>query len=198
MSDQELALGFRDPVLESQAVFRAAMGALARPGRRVPLVTELAPPAPLNREAAALALALCDFETPLWLDAPLARVPAVAQFLRFHTGAPIVATPGEARFAIIADPSELVDFNKFFQGSPDFPDESATLILQVEGFREAGFQLEGPGIEGHASFGATPLPGNFLQRMAGNRALFPRGLDLLLAGAGAVVGLPRSVAVREG
>ncbi|QIB32811.1 phosphonate C-P lyase system protein PhnH [Ancylobacter pratisalsi] len=203
MSDQLLALGFRDPVSEAQATFRAAMWALARPGRLSSLSADITPPAPLNREAAALALALCDFETPLWLDAPLAEEPAVAEFLRFHTGAPIVDAPADARFAIVARPTELIDFDMFCQGSPDFPDESTTLILQVDGFQDTsshgpGFQLEGPGIEGCASFGAHPLPGDFAGRMTRNRALFPRGLDLLLAGAGHVAGLPRSVSVREG
>lgn len=198
MSAQVLARGFDDPVGESQAAFRAAMWALARPGRVEVLATDLAPPAPLLPEAAALALALCDYETPLWLDAALAAVPEVTDFLRFHTGAAILEEPGEARFAILSDPLEMPDFNAFPQGSPEFPDASATMIVQVAGFSDARFILEGPGIKGQTPFGATPLPGDFVARMAANRALFPRGVDLLLAGPGGVAGLPRSVTVREG
>ncbi|GAB4068067.1 phosphonate C-P lyase system protein PhnH [Ancylobacter sonchi] len=196
MQTQELARGFADPVLEAQGAFRAAMWALSRPGQPQELTTELVPPAPLSPEAAALALALCDYETPVFLDAALAAERAVADFLRFHTGAPITEDPGEARFAIIANPMELLDFSQFSPGSPDFPDASTTLILQVAGFAGHGFMLEGPGIKGRIGFGATPLPGDFPARMAANRALFPRGVDLLLAGAGQVAGLPRSVAVK--
>jgi alpha-D-ribose 1-methylphosphonate 5-triphosphate synthase subunit PhnH len=192
-----LALGFADPVFEGQRAFRAAMWALARPGRVEALTFDLTPPAPLSREAAALALALCDYETPLWLDAPLAAVPEVAAFLRFHTGATIVAEPAEARFAIIADPAGLIGFENFAQGSPEFPDASATLILQVDGFASSGFVLEGPGVKGVAAFDAQPRPEDFIARMRANRASFPLGVDLLLAGAGGVVGLPRSVTVRE-
>lgn len=196
MQTQELASGFADPVMAAQGAFRAAMWALARPGQRQDVTLELAPPAPLNPEAAALVLALCDYETPVFLDAALVAEPAVAAFLRFHTGAPIVAAPGEARFAIISNPLEMNDFSDFSQGSPAFPDEAATLIVQVDGFSEAGLMLEGPGIAGGVGFGATPLPADFVARMAANRRLFPRGVDLLLAGAGKVAGLPRSVIVR--
>lgn len=197
MAANALARGFDDPVLDSQATFRAAMSALARPGRVEPIAARLAPPAPLSPEAAALVLALCDYETPLWLDAALARVPDVGAFLRFHTGAPIVEAPAEARFALIAEPVEMPDFQDFAQGSPEFPDASATLVVQVEAFA-GGLLLEGPGIRGRAAFGATPLPAGFIDRMAANRAGFPLGVDLLLAGAGGVAGLPRSVTVREG
>lgn len=197
MSASGLARGFDDPVFDAQATFRAAMAALARPGRIEPLRAALSPPAPLAPEAAALVLALCDYETPLWLDPALVRVPAVADFLRFHTGAPIVAEPTEARFAVIADTAEMPDFAAFAQGSPDFPDISATLILQVEAFT-GGLALEGPGIKGRMTFGAAPLPADFIARMGENRAAFPLGVDLLLAGAGGVAGLPRSVTVWEG
>jgi alpha-D-ribose 1-methylphosphonate 5-triphosphate synthase subunit PhnH len=198
LAEPVLAKGFDDPVGDSQAAFRAAMWALARPGRVEPLATDLNPPAPLSPEAASLALALCDYETPLWLDATLAAVPEVADFLRFHTGAAILEEPGEARFAILSDPLEMPDFGAFPQGSPEFPDASATLIVQVAGFSDARFILEGPGIKGKTPFGAAPLPADFATRMAANRALFPRGVDLLLVGPGGVAGLPRSVTVREG
>ncbi|TCK28971.1 alpha-D-ribose 1-methylphosphonate 5-triphosphate synthase subunit PhnH [Ancylobacter aquaticus] len=192
-----LANGFDDPVFDSQAAFRTAMWALARPGRVEPIITALTPPAPLNPEAAALVLALCDYETPLWLDAALARVPEVGDFLRFHTGAPIVTDAREARFALIAEPADMPDFSDFAQGSPEYPDASATLIVQVEAFT-GGLVLEGPGIKGRAAFGATPLPADIVARLAENRALFPLGVDLLLAGPGGVAGLPRSVTVKEG
>ncbi|MDQ0348260.1 phosphonate C-P lyase system protein PhnH [Ancylobacter vacuolatus] len=192
-----LATGFIDPVLDGQASFRAAMWALSRPGRVEPIAAALTPPAPLNPEAAALVLALCDYETPLWLDPALARVPEVAAFLRFHTGAPVVEDAAEARFALIAEPLDMPDFFDFAQGSPEFPDTSATLILQVEAFT-GGLVLEGPGVQGRAAFGAAPLPADFIARMAENRAGFPLGVDLLLAGPGGVAGLPRSVTVKEG
>ena len=202
-----LARGFADPVHDGQAVFRAAMEALSRPGRIRPLVTALvtalAPPGPLTPELAALALALTDAETPVWLDAPLRADPAVAGFLRFHTGAPLVAAPGAAAFALIADPAHCPPLTDFAQGTPAYPDASATLILAVdalsdeegpdfsgEGFAGQGFA--GPGIRGTARFAAGPLPADWAARWAANQAGFPLGIDCLFVAPGRLAGLPRS------
>ncbi|TXM63993.1 phosphonate C-P lyase system protein PhnH [Methylobacterium sp. WL120] len=188
-----LAHGFADPVHEGQAVFRAAMEALSRPGRIRPLATTLAPPAPLIPELAALALALTDADTPVWLDAPLRAEPAVAAFLRFHTGAPLVDAPDRAAFALIADPARCPAFAAFAQGIPAYPDTSATLILAVETLSDsAGPAFAGPGIRGTAHLDAGPLPADWASRWAANHAAFPLGLDLLFVAPARLAGLPRS------
>ncbi|WP_029004337.1 phosphonate C-P lyase system protein PhnH [Azorhizobium doebereinerae] len=192
-----LALGFADPVRDSQAAFKALMWAMAQPGDVVPLDTRLAPPAPLTPEMAASALALIDYETPVWLDPALAAAPETADFLRFHTGAPLTGDPAAARFALVADPAALPAFDSFAQGEPDYPDRSTTLILAVERFDAAPLVLEGPGIKGWRGFGAHPLPADFAARLAANRALFPLGLDLILTAPGAVAALPRSVRLQD-
>lgn len=187
------AAGFTDPVHDAQAAFSALMWALAQPGLPVPLKSDLSPPAPLSPEMAAAALALLDYETPVFLDAALAAAPGVAPFLRFHTGAPLVADPAAARFALIADAAALPDFSLFAQGEADYPDRSATLLVQVAAFGDGPLRLEGPGIDGTRGFGATPLPADFSARLAANRAGYPLGVDLILCADGAVAGLPRSV-----
>jgi alpha-D-ribose 1-methylphosphonate 5-triphosphate synthase subunit PhnH len=106
----DLAPGFADAALDSQAVFRACMNALARPALPQSLATELAPPTPLTPELAALALALADHEAPLWLDAPLRAEPAVRRYLAFHTGARFVDDPTEAVFALISDAAACPPF----------------------------------------------------------------------------------------
>ena len=190
--------GFRDPVHDAQAVFRAAMEALSRPGLVRALPADLDPPEPLTPELAALALALSDADTPLWLDAPLVRSPEVAAYLRFHTGAPVVANPADAAFALIADPAACPDFSAFAPGTPDYPDGSATLILALDRLTEDdGPAFAGPGIRGRVRLDAGPLPAAWPARLAANHALFPRGIDLLLTAPGRVAGLPRSARVLE-
>ncbi|GGK30179.1 phosphonate C-P lyase system protein PhnH [Salinarimonas ramus] len=198
MDTLALAPGFADPVIEAQGAFRAVMEALARPGTLQRLPVAIAPPAPLTPALAAIALTLADHEAPLWLDVPLARVPAVADWLRFHTGARIVTDGCEAAFALIADPAGMPGFEAFALGEQAFPDRSTTLVLACERLESgAGLHLEGPGIRESARLAASPLPKDFLARFRANGALFPRGVDVLLTAGDRVAGLPRTTMIRE-
>jgi alpha-D-ribose 1-methylphosphonate 5-triphosphate synthase subunit PhnH len=185
-----------DPAIVSQAAFRAVMDAMSRPGEIRALPTSLRPPAPLDPTAAAIACALLDYETPVWLDPPLAAAAEVAAWLRFETGAPLAADPRRAAFALIADPAALPPFESFSFGTSDYPDRATTLVIQVERFgRGETMRLSGPGLPSRRDFSATPLPGDFVPRMIANRETFPRGVDFLLVGEGAVAALPRSVRI---
>lgn len=191
-----LAKGFADPVFDAQVAFRAVMDALARPGIIAALRADLDPPSPLTPELAAIALALADHEAPLWLDAPLAAASDVGDFLRFHTGAAIVSAPDEAAFALVSDPARCPQFATFALGSQDYPDRSTTLVLAAERLsNEDGFAIAGPGILDRGCLFIAPLPPGFEAQIAQNRALFPRGVDLLFANAGRVAALPRTTAI---
>jgi alpha-D-ribose 1-methylphosphonate 5-triphosphate synthase subunit PhnH len=193
------AAAFPAPVLASQAVFRAVMDVFARPGTVKPLPPAVGTPPPLSATAAAVALAMLDYETPVWLDPPLAQSPQVADWIRLQAGAPVTSDPGRASFAFIADPLHAPAFDTFSLGTPEYPDRSATLVLQVEGFGTGQrLPLSGPGIPGVRSFSAQPLPPDFPARIAANRALFPRGIDVVLVSANSVAALPRSVALQRG
>lgn len=188
-----LAAGFADPVIEGQTAFRAAMDALARPCRPVQLTARLAPPAPLSPEAGALVLALVDFETPFFVDAPGDAGEAIRGFIRFHTGAKAVNTPREAAFAIITAPLAMPALAAFEPGTLAFPDRSATLIVQVQSLSAPGpVVARGPGIEDAVAFGAAPLAEGFVAGWKANAKRFPCGVDVLFAAPGAVAGLPRT------
>jgi alpha-D-ribose 1-methylphosphonate 5-triphosphate synthase subunit PhnH len=193
-----VAAGFAEPVLAAQATFRTVMDAMARPGT-VRALAGVAAPAPLSATAAAIALTLLDYETPFWLDAPLADTGEVARFISFHTGARLTADPADAAFAFVAAPAAALPFARFAQGSAEYPDRSTTLVLQVAHLAEGdGMVLRGPGIAGTRQLAASPLPANFLDQFADNRALFPRGVDILLATPAAAAGLPRSLHLAGG
>jgi alpha-D-ribose 1-methylphosphonate 5-triphosphate synthase subunit PhnH len=191
-----LAPAFADPVRGSQTVFRSVMDAMARPGTIVATGGLAQAPQPLGLAAAAVALTLIDYETPVWLDPALAQSTEVAAWLRFHTGAPLADDPRQAAFCFIADPPRTPPFQAFSQGSMEYPDRATTLVLQVERLSDNGsLWLSGPGIRGSRALSASPLPADFAARMRANRALFPRGLDIILASATMVAALPRSVHV---
>ena len=194
-----LAPAFAEPVLESQSAFRAVMRAMSRPGIAQQLHHDLSPPAPLSAGAAIVALTLFDYETPVWLDAALTDAEDVARWLRFHTGAPITDNPQLAAFALIADAAHAPDFMRFALGTPDYPDRSTTLILQVESLSGGpSIALKGPGIDGVQLLSARPLPEDFVRCMTDNRALFPRGVDVLLVTDDAVAAVPRSTRIEGG
>jgi alpha-D-ribose 1-methylphosphonate 5-triphosphate synthase subunit PhnH len=191
-----LAPAFDDPALASQAVFRTVMEAMARPGLPRLLPSGLAAPPPLGPTAAAVALTLLDYETPFWLDPALAAAPEVAVWLKFHTGAPLALDSQEAAFAFVSDAAAMPPFGAFSAGTLEYPDRSATLVLQVARFGQGdALELSGPGISGSRSFSAQPLPPDFRTRLIANRELFPRGVDLILVSPDAVAALPRSVRV---
>ncbi len=191
--------GFTEPVLDAQGAFHAVMNALAEPGTVQPVGPATQPPMPLSPVAGAIALALCDADTPVWLDAGLAAEPAVTGWLSFHAGAPMVREPVAAAFAFIAEPAAMPPLAAFAQGSLEYPDRSATLVLQVAEF-EGGetLVLEGPGIETQRRVAPRPLPADFTAQRVANRALFPRGVDIVLAGPGGVMALPRSTRIVSG
>lgn len=194
-TDSQLAPGFAEPVLAAQQTFRAALTALAHPGRIVILDAALEPPAPLDAATAALGLALLDHETSLWLDGTLQ---AAGAYFRFHCGCPVVSKCEDADFAIIGNLQDLPPLTKFRQGSDEYPDQSATLILQVEELAEDGpFQLSGPGVAGVTRLGVRGPSERFWREWPANNAAFPRGVDVFFTSGTRLCGLPRTTNVRS-
>lgn len=182
-----LSGGFATPVIDSARAFRAAMEAMARPGtlRRL---GGAAPPAPLSPAAGALILTLCDATTPLHLSGSF-DVPAVREWVAFHTGAPAARACG-ASFAL-GRWRDLLPLDRFPAGTPDYPDRSATLIVEMDVLAAEGVRLTGPGIAGEARL-SLPEP---LGPLRASAARFPLGLDLFLTAGERVAALPRSTRI---
>jgi alpha-D-ribose 1-methylphosphonate 5-triphosphate synthase subunit PhnH len=131
------------------------------------------------------------------LDPPLAEEASVPEYVRFHTGARLAASPAEAAYTVVSDTSRMPPLAGFAQGTPDYPDRSATLILQVDALAATGWRLEGPGIAGHTLFSASPLPGDFVEQMRANRRRFPCGVDIFFTSGTEIAALPRSTHLTE-
>jgi alpha-D-ribose 1-methylphosphonate 5-triphosphate synthase subunit PhnH len=193
--NETLSAGFADPVGAAQATFRAVLTALSEPGTIVPLDLSLEAPPPLGFAAAAVALSLLDGDTPLWCD-PTSR--AAAPSLRFHTGAPLVEAPERARFALIGDIAQLPSLAAFDAGTDEYPDRSATLIIEVASLGNgAALVLRGPGIPERRSLAVGGLPAGFTAEWRANHARFPRGVDVILTAGHRLAGLPRSTVIEE-
>ena len=188
-----LAPGFSDPGHDAQRLFRAVLDAFAHPGRIMSLPDPPAGPGTISPATAAYLLTLVDRDTPLWL-APEFERPAVRDFVRFHTGAPIVARRDEAVFAVLAHDTASLD--GFAIGTDLYPDRSATLVIEVPVLGAgAARRWRGPGIDGQAAVTVGGLGADFWQAWADNHALFPCGVDVVFAAGSQLLALPRSIAV---
>lgn len=191
--------GLSDPVFEAQAVFRQIMNALARPGSAGAIGAFATPPEPLSPCVGAIAATLFDGDTKIWLDPRLSGRDDVVGWLTFHTAAPIVEQPLDAQFALVSSGAVLPSLESFSQGAQDYPDRSTTVILQVDRLDgDASLTLSGPGIKGRTIITPGGLPQHFCEQWAGNRSRFPRGVDMILAAADGVIGLPRTTHIQLG
>jgi len=177
--------GFTDAPRDAARAFRAIMTAMARPGDILE-VGGPTPPAPLSVASGLVLLTLCDRETPLYLCASV-NTPAVRDWISFHIGAPSV-TPAEAQFAL--GRWEELSVEDFPIGTPEYPDRSATLIVECDDLIAEGATLSGPGIKDTATL-SLPEKAAF-QR---NAALFPLGLDFIFTNGDRLAALPRSTRV---
>ena len=191
--------GFANPVLDAQATFRAVMDAMARPATVVRVRPSVSPPAPLSPVIGAIACTVIDTDTPVWLDPALGADAQVREWLAFHTGAGFTDKPAEAAFALAGDAALLPTLDRFAQGTQEYPDRSATLVVRVDAL-DGGDSLafRGPGIRGEATISPRGLPADFARQWGENTRRFPRGVDLVLATADAIVCLPRTARLVTG
>ena len=187
-------IGFVDPVFESQAAFRSILTALSEPGTLLDLGPRMPCPAGLFPATATFLLAMADYETPVWMPEPWQQGEAGA-WLRFHCGAP-AAEPGQAAFAVGSPAMAMPSVADFNPGTDLYPDQSTTLILQLEALEGGSpMEIEGPGIPGTRRIAPIGLPADFADVWARNHKLYPLGVDLLLAAGSRILGLPRSTRI---
>ncbi|RJL06187.1 phosphonate C-P lyase system protein PhnH [Paracoccus aestuarii] len=173
--------GFTDPARQSATAFRALMEAMARPGSIHTLSGAAAPG--LSPAAATVLLLLADPTTPVHLAG---GDPDLAAWLRFHAGCPLTGPEGAA----LALGRWPLDLDPLPKGLPDYPDRSATVIMELDRLDDDGPRLTGPGIRDHARL-SLPATAPFVA----NRRLFPMGLDFIFTCGDRLACLPRSTRV---
>jgi len=133
-------------------------------------------------------------ETPLWIDRDAPE--EVRSYLQFHCGTPIINDQKAAAFAIILDGIKIPDLEKFNPGEFEYPDRSATLIIQVGAIEVGnGISLTGPGIKDSTQIRVGGLSSTFWHDLQINNKRFPLGYDVILATSTEIVSLPRTVQV---
>ncbi len=188
--------GFNDAVHESQSVFRTLMDAMARPGTIHTLDTAANAPHPFSAAQSAVLLCLADPDTSVWLS-PVLHSKEAEGWIRFHSGAPVAQSTGQASFAFLSAGEALPDFWGFKPGTQEYPDRSTTLIVELPSLTEgAPLTATGPGIDGEYRVAVDGLPGDFVKRWEANHALFPRGVDMVFTCGDKIICLPRSTKLK--
>lgn len=178
--------GFDNAPVQSSHAFRAAMTVMARPGE-IRTLAGAQPPAPLSVAAGTLLLTLCDPDTKVCLAGEL-DTDAVRQWLTFHTGAPFTDA-AQADF-VVGTWQALLPIGQYRIGTAEYPDRSATLIVECDGLSAQGAQLSGPGIRDTARLSLPDIPA-----LQANAALYPLGCDFFFTSGATVAALPRSTQI---
>jgi alpha-D-ribose 1-methylphosphonate 5-triphosphate synthase subunit PhnH len=133
----------------------------------------------------------------------LANGPAAA-WLRFHTGCQIEQDCSKADFVWAASIAELPPLHQLKQGSAEYPDQSATCIVDVTGWRAAvvsdadAVSLRGPGIRDVLKLAIDGMDAVFVQRHHAMQAHAPCGVDIFFCAKDTLVCFPRSVRLDGG
>ena len=175
--------------------FRAVLKAVSRPGSAQELSNFGSAPYPLLGPTAAVAVTLCDYQSPIWLS-PSLDTNEVQRFLRFETGAPLVPDRASSLFAFMTIEEACAGLEGFAFGSHEYPDRSTTLVIQCERF-DSGFEVElsGPGLKAAHICSVAGATAGLWQDLWRNHQRFPLGFDVLFVTAGQVMGLPRSTRI---
>ncbi|MEL6211113.1 MAG: phosphonate C-P lyase system protein PhnH [Pseudomonadota bacterium] len=178
--------GFAAPAVDAAVSFRALLDAMARPGT-IKHLSGARAPSPMSPAAATTIATLCDPDTPLYLAGAL-DTDDIRAWVAFHTGAPLTG-PEHCRFAL-GSWADLQPLGRFAIGTPEYPDRSATLIVEMAELSAQGVTLKGPGIKDAA---ALNLPAT--EPFQINAGAFPLGLDFIFTAGTRVAGLPRTTRV---
>jgi alpha-D-ribose 1-methylphosphonate 5-triphosphate synthase subunit PhnH len=196
VGDSRQLAEFEDAVHDAGGAVATLLAAMAHPGRieTVPRVGAL--PVPLSPAAFAVLLTLTDFDTPLWLGGGLARLDVKA-YLDEHCGSPSTNVAEAARFLVCDDHALLPSLTSLLQGTPEQPDRSATVVLQLPQFAAGGapVRLTGAGIDAALDLSLAGLDHGFWREAQGNSEQYPLGVDFVFCAGTQLLALPRSTRI---
>ena len=198
----DIPAGFGNEHQSSQQIFRSALKALSYPGRLVDVHHDACTPEGTNTVIAGMLLALLDSETSLWCSNSN-HMYLATEWLKFHTDCVVFETPGQADFLWIDHIQDLPNLENLKRGTDQYPDRSATCIINVPNLSEKSssfYQLRGPGIESQKNFTLNGWLEKdhhiFLEFWNKNTKYFPCGVDVYMSDGFHLLGLPRTTQLK--
>jgi alpha-D-ribose 1-methylphosphonate 5-triphosphate synthase subunit PhnH len=199
--------GFNE-VFDSQAVFRALLDSMSRPGRifQAPLVPYPASPRGFCPPVLSVLKTLCDHRVSFSVGRCDTRSEWI-RYLEVNLTAQFKALEN-AHYVLLDGASCDPGFSILNRGSLEFPESSATALLtvmrlSVEGDNSEGpacdLVLEGPGVDGRSTLSVAGLDPAYASEREKMNRLYPLGVDLFLVDPdGRVAGIPRTTTVEVG
>lgn len=191
VNNMSLFQGLENTSHRSQAIFRNILLAMSEPGT---IVTIADSPTWENLTAAStgVLLTLCDQNTGVYFS-PALHKEAVVHAMQFHTQATI-SKANAAQFAFI-NQTDPLDVDDFHQGNELFPEQSTTVVVQVESLTHGiPITLSGAGIQSTTTVSPT-IPTALLDYYQTQNTRYPLGIDTLLASGDQLMAIPRSTHV---
>jgi len=194
--------GFESIERDSQAIFRVVMNSMARPGKLMnilPIVNAQDNGEP--RVGGSILLALMESASILYLPQS-SQAKVWEHFLKFHTACEITTFPNLAQYIWIQRESELPSLMTCAIGSAEFPENSSTLLIEVDEITSQcetgrGHVWEGPGIDGSLRVEVKGLPPSFWSERQELRAHYPCGVDVIFCTSTQITSLPRSTRIGD-
>ena len=177
---------FSEKSINSSIAFRSLVNATSYPGRTFQ-INKLNKPSVLSNAAATILITLCDNESNVYLSKDYST-DEVKDWLIFNTGA-IVSDKQSADFAV-GDWESLLPLDEFKTGVPEYPERSATLIIEESNYNKIQCNINGPGIKDKLQID-LPNPELFIK----NSHLYPLGLDFYFTNDLKILSIPRSTKI---
>jgi alpha-D-ribose 1-methylphosphonate 5-triphosphate synthase subunit PhnH len=163
---------------------------MAQPARACDIDLGLACVGRAHPASLAILLTLADTDTPVCLVGAAAE--ELGSLLRFHCGCPLAAHPQNGALGLISEPVFACRAFEFPIGTEEYPDTSATVILEVSSLVGGPRRtIKGPGIRSSVEF-APAVHAEFWSAWHTNTQLYPCGIDIIFTCANQIAALARS------
>jgi alpha-D-ribose 1-methylphosphonate 5-triphosphate synthase subunit PhnH len=184
-------------IFDAQAHFRLLLDSMARPGKINTLPEmDMLPPDGIFESTVLVCFALLNADVSFnVLDDPKEEI---SRYLLLNTS----SAPDDfrnANFVIMNGDSEGEELNEMRIGTLSYPEDSGTVILQVERISEIMLEdaeaiiLKGPGVDGEKGLFVKGLNRTILKNIREINMEFPLGIDIILADSEyRIAGLPRT------
>lgn len=204
-SVQTIKEGFKNPVYDSQSVFRKVLKSMSEPGVISIINAQLDDkPEPLFSSTYAIALTFFDHDTSIALSNSINNG-AVLSTLRFHCSSPVLSDSQTVDF-ILCDESEIPDLGSLKLGTETYPDQSCTVIIETQNIEKREgctsssldtYALTGAGIEDKHLVSCSAFTASLIKQRESLQKLFPQGVDLIFTHEDKFFCLPRTTLITK-